>query len=101
MIIKDAYAYQIYNPTNFDSLGGVFGTLLPQIFIIAGLLLFAYLIFGGFKFLTSGGNEDSIEQAKNTITTAVIGMIIIFAFYWIIWIFQTVFGVDFGLGATP
>ncbi len=97
-MIKPAYAYKIDNPTKFETFGGVFGTLLPQIFIFAGLLLFGYLLFGGFKYLTSSGDEDAVEQAKKTITSAIIGMLIIFTSYWIMWILQTILGVSFGLG---
>lgn len=97
-MLKQVYAYTITNPTEFQTVGDIFGTLLPNIFTIAGLLLFLYLIFGGFKYLTSAGDEDALEQAKKIITSAVIGMLIIFASYWIMWIIQTVFGIPIGVG---
>ncbi len=93
--MQQLYAYEIEEPTGFNTIGQLIGTVLPNIFVVAGLLFFFYLIFGGFKYLTSAGNEDAVEQAKKTITTAVIGLLIIFASYWIMWILQTVLGVFF------
>ncbi|MEA2020228.1 MAG: hypothetical protein U9M98_00655 [Patescibacteria group bacterium] len=97
MIIQQLYAYEIENPTGFNTIGDVIGTVLLNVFIIAGLLLFFYLIFGGFKYLTAGGNEDAVEQAQKVITTAIIGFVIIFMSYWIMWIIQTIFGVNVGI----
>ena len=93
-MIKPALAYAIDSPTDFETFGAVFTTMLPNIFIAAGLLMFFYLIFGGFKYLTAGGDEKAVMAAKNTLTNAVIGMIIVFCSYWIVWIIQVVLGVE-------
>ncbi len=41
-----------------------------------GLAGFIMLIIGGFRYLTSGGNSKGAETAKNTITFAVIGLVV-------------------------
>ncbi|MFW6143693.1 MAG: hypothetical protein ACOC4Z_02110 [Patescibacteria group bacterium] len=98
-MINQAYAYTIDNPAgSFKNLGDVIGTILPNIFIGAGLLTFALLIIGGFKYLTAGGDEKAVMSAKDSITNAIIGLVIIFCSYWIMWIIQTIFGLDFGFG---
>lgn len=44
---------------------------------IAGLVAVLFLIIGGFRFITAGGNEAAAESAKKIITNSVIGVIVI------------------------
>jgi len=44
---------------------------------IAGLAAFIMLIIGGFKWLTSAGNPAAISDAKDQITKALLGLLII------------------------
>lgn len=48
---------------------------------IVGVVLVAVLIYGGILYLTSAGNEERTKLAKNVITYAIIGVVIIFAAY--------------------
>jgi len=49
-----------------------------QIFqTIVGLISVIMIIFGGLKYITSGGNDGSVKGAKNTILYAVIGLVIV------------------------
>jgi len=50
-------------------------------FILGFLGIIAVLIIlaGGFKYMTSGGAEDKIEESKKLMTSGVIGLIIILA----------------------
>ena len=41
------------------------------------LIAVVFIIWGGFMWLTAGGNEERVEKAKQTITAAVIGLIVI------------------------
>ena len=91
-MIRPAYAYTIGSPTDFESFGELFGILLPNIFIAAGLLMFFYLLYGGFRYLTAGGDEKAVTAAKSVLTNAVIGLIIIFCSWWIVRIIEVIFG---------
>ena len=44
---------------------------------IAGAAAVILVIYGGIRYVTSGGDSQSITNAKNTIVNAVIGLIII------------------------
>ncbi|MDD4900551.1 MAG: hypothetical protein PHS62_00355 [Patescibacteria group bacterium] len=44
-----------------------------------GIIAVSLIIYAGFIWMTSNGNEEKIEQAKNILKNAVIGLIIIFA----------------------
>ncbi|MFA5135146.1 MAG: hypothetical protein WC505_05195 [Patescibacteria group bacterium] len=42
-----------------------------------GLIAVIFILYGGFTWMTAGGNEDKISTAKKIITAAVIGLIVI------------------------
>jgi uncharacterized membrane protein len=46
---------------------------------VAGLAAFIMLVIGGFKWLTSAGNPAAISDAKDQITKALLGLLIILA----------------------
>lgn len=45
--------------------------------IIVGVVAVVMLIFGGFRYITSGGDSNNIGNAKNTILYAIVGLIIV------------------------
>jgi uncharacterized membrane protein len=55
--------------------------LINIAFIIAVILVFFYLIWGGIEWITSGGDKGKTESARNKITSAVIGLIVLAASY--------------------
>jgi len=60
---------------------GKFQTELAHIInilsIIIGVAAVIMIIFGGFKYITSGGASEKVTSAKNTILYAIIGLIIV------------------------
>lgn len=45
--------------------------------VIVGLISVFMIIYGGLKYITSGGNDNAIKGARNTILYAVIGLVIV------------------------
>ncbi len=80
----------------FPTVGKLISTLLPNIYILAGLLLFLLLIFGGFGIIMGAGGDDPKKtgQGKQAVTAALIGFLIIFVSYWIIQIIEVLTGVN-------
>lgn len=74
-------------------LGKLVQTLVPAIFTIAGLAFLIHLIIGAFRYVTSGGDEKALGDARKTITSALVGLLIVFASYWIIKILETITGI--------
>ncbi len=67
----------------------------------AGIVALAMIIFSGFKFLISGGEAKSLDNAKKTLTFAIAGLILIFFSFFILNLIATVTGVgclDFSKG---
>lgn len=44
-----------------------------------GIVAVVIILLGGFKWMTAGGNEDKVGEAKKLITAGVIGLVIIIA----------------------
>jgi len=62
----------------------IFQNVLTVITVLAGLAVFIMLLIGGIKYLTSGGDQKAMEQAKNTMTFAILGLVLIIAAYLIL-----------------
>jgi len=70
----------IERPTGFAAdLGQVINSVLSFVMVIAALLVLMYLIWGGIEWITSGGDKGKTESARNKITAAVIGLIVLAA----------------------
>ena len=56
--------------------GGIFRTIVNTLLFIIGAISVIMIIFGGFKYVTSGGDSAGVTSAKNTILYAVVGLIV-------------------------
>jgi len=83
------------SPT-YLTLGSFVSNILPNIYVVAGLILFFLMIGGGLMFMVSGSqqNPEGAAKGKQAITAALIGFLIIFASYWIIEIIQVITGIE-------
>jgi hypothetical protein len=69
----------------FPNLGTLINVLLPNIFALAGVILFVLLIFGGLMVIfNAGGNPEQTAKGGQAVTAALLGFVIIFASYWIL-----------------
>ncbi len=64
-------------------------TKVPQfivqlIFIIGVVIAVVFLIYGGIKWILSGGDKTAVETARNHIVSAIVGLIIIAGAFFII-----------------
>lgn len=60
---------------------GVFQTIVNVMLFVIGAVSVIMIVIGGFRYVISNGNKDSVESAKNTILYAIIGLLIaIFAY---------------------
>ena len=62
---------------NDASVSGFIVKIINIALTVAGLIAVLFLIIGGFRYITSAGNEETAEQAKKIITNAIIGIVII------------------------
>ena len=60
------------------------GFYINVLLAIVGIVAVAFLIYGGFLYLTSGGNEEQAESGKKVIQNSIIGLVIIILSYIIV-----------------
>jgi len=73
--------------------GGIVGSLIQLVFVVAVVFALFYLIYGGFRWLISTGDKGQVSAAREHIVAAVIGLVIIFLAYFIMNIILGFFGV--------
>lgn len=52
-----------------------------------GVIFMTYIIYGGYSWMTAGGNNEKVEKGQQTIRNGIWGLVIIFsaaAIYWLI-----------------
>lgn len=54
-------------------------------FRLAGVLAFVMIVYAGFQYLVSGGNTAQQKDAQERIMNAIIGLVLLFAFYIILY----------------
>lgn len=85
--------------SNFTALtnltaGGIISGAINLVLIVVALVFFFILVFGGLKWVTSGGDEKKVAAARAQITNALIGLAIVFAAWAIMKLIETVFGIS-------
>jgi hypothetical protein len=77
-------------------LGKLISGLLGALFVAGFLLAFMILILSGIQWITAGGDKQALEKARNGITNAIMGLIIVAA----AWAIMTLIGNFFGIHIT-
>lgn len=71
--LQDIVGLGSEDPRNIAA--GVINAILGFLGIIAVVII----LLGGFKWMTAGGNEDKVDEAKKLIKSGIIGLVIILA----------------------
>ena len=79
-----------------DSVGTIVSLAVTVLLVAAVLIALFFLIWGGIRWITSGGDKGKVEEARKHIVAAIIGLIVAFLAYFIL---QLVLGF-FGLSLT-
>jgi hypothetical protein len=76
------------------TIGGIVSAAIRLVLIIAALAFFFILVIGGIRWIASGGDKANTETARNQITAALVGLVIVFAAWAILQLIKAFFGVD-------
>lgn len=81
---------------SFSTFGDIVNVIIKNAFVLAGIISFLLLVFGGFSVILAAGSGDTkqLEKGKRTITYAVLGLILIVTSYWIVQIMETITGIS-------
>jgi len=81
--------------------GGIVQGVVVFFIVIAVVVALIYLLYGGVKWITSKGEKTEVEAARNHITAAIAGLIIVFLAIFILNLILTAFGLSLGQLVLP
>ncbi len=77
--LKDQFAFGTIN-----SFGEITTYLIRPMFEIAAVAVVFYLLFGAFKLITSAGDKNQVASARNMITHAFVGLILLLLLFLVV-----------------
>lgn len=75
-------------------LGAIITTFIKLLVIGAAVLFFIWLVLGGVKWITSGGDKGKTEEARQQITAALVGLVVVFSAWAIAQLVNLLFGIN-------
>ena len=60
-----------------SKLTSIIKTVINVLSVVVGVVAVVMIIFGGLKYITSGGDSSNVSSAKNTIIYAIVGLVIV------------------------
>ncbi len=76
-------------PGSPTDLGATIGKFINLFLIVAALFTLAYMLWGAFDWIVSGGEKEKIDKARNKITNAALGLILVVV---VLALFNTIVG---------
>ena len=76
------------------NLGSLISSIVALILIVSALAAFLYLVMGGIRWITSGGDKAAVDSARNQIQAALLGLFIVFAAWAFMIVLEQFFGVS-------
>jgi len=90
-VINGAYRGQGQPTELFNGSTALIPRAINLMLFIVGILAIFMLIFGGIRYVVSGGDQTRVKDAKNTILYAIIGLIVAILGYAVVqWVISVV-----------
>lgn len=83
-----------------DNFGVIIGNAIVIFLIVAIVIAVFYLIYGGIKWIISGGDKTAVEAARNHIIAAIVGLVIALLSFFILNVVLGLLGIDITKGFT-
>lgn len=106
LLAQDTINLKPTSGTDFAALGGltvpgIISALIRFTVVVAAIVFFFILVIGGIRWIASGGDKAQTEAARNQITAALVGLVIVFAAWAIVALINTFFHIDIFSLAIP
>lgn len=75
-------------------LAAFIGNLIDVVMIISGIAFFIYLVIGGLRYITAGGDVKATQEATKQITSAITGLVIVVGAFAITRVVERVLGIS-------
>lgn len=77
-----------------DNLGQIIGAIVTFLLIIIAVIALFFLIYGGLRWVTSGGDKGKVDEARKTVIAAIVGLVIAFLSFFILSVVLSFFGLS-------
>lgn len=77
-----------------DTFGALVSIIVRNAFVVAGVLSFLLLIFGGASVIVAGGNTKQLEKGRGVIIGAVTGLLLVVGSFWMVQIIEKITGLN-------
>jgi len=84
---------KLINPLNANGIPAVIKNVISKFLTIVGAIALLMFVYGGFRWLTSAGNEKSIEAGRDILLWATVGLLLTFLSYILVGFVLQAFGV--------
>lgn len=84
------------SPDNIK-LADIISRILQFMMPLAGVILLFVLIWGGYDYILSQGNQEKVKSAQAKITTGLIGFVLLILSYFIVRLISFIFGLQGGI----
>lgn len=72
----------------------IYQNIIDAFIVFCGAAAVLYLVLSGIKFITSGGDQIKVAEAKKSMTFAVVGLVIVLFSFFIIKVLTKILGAD-------
>jgi hypothetical protein len=79
---------------NGSQLGPIIGAVVTFLLIIIAVIALFFLIYGGLRWVTSGGDKGKVDEARKTVIAAIVGLVIAFLSFFILSVVLGFFGLS-------
>lgn len=86
---------------NAGKFGALVQTAITVLLVIATVIAMFFLVLGGIRWITSGGDKAKVESARNTIIAAIVGLVVAFLAYFILTVVLSIFGLNINALTIP
>ena len=62
---------------SIPTFGDILTFIIRLFFVLAGIAALLYLLLGAFTWITSGGDKERVEKARDKIQAAIVGVILV------------------------
>lgn len=67
--------------------------IIKLLLLVAFIVAFIFLVIGGIRWITAGGDPKGVEAARNTVTAALIGLVIVLSAFALIKLIEFFFNI--------
>lgn len=84
----------IFPASRFANINTIVGILAPTLTIGAVVIFGAMLMWAGYTVITAGGEPEKVQQAQQTATSAIIGLLIVVTAFLVVRLLAFIFNIQ-------